>query len=161
MAFVQVERPKQGDELVNINEKLFPDEKAKSGEKACVVMHTVPFEGSVGLVNMLVTTRLVRKGFDLSMILYGPGILMAAAGRGFPQVGVEGFPGNLNFNKQLGVIMKEGGKIYMCRFAMQALYGYRESDIMEGVICMHPLDMLDLLIQQWRAGAFTVDTWTL
>jgi uncharacterized repeat protein (TIGR04044 family) len=161
MAFVRVARPKSGDELVNIQEKLFPDHKAKPGEKACVLMHTVPFEGSVGLVNMLVTTRLVRKGFDVSMILYGPGILMAAAGRGFPQVGVEGFPGNLNFNKQLAVIMKEGGKIYMCRFAMQALYGFREDDVMEGIIPMHPLDMLDLLIEQWRAGAFTVDTWTL
>ena len=26
-------------------------------------MHTVPYEGSVGLVNLLTTTRVLRKGF--------------------------------------------------------------------------------------------------
>ena len=39
---------KEGDEIVNIQEKLFPDYKANPGDKALVLMHTVPFEGSVG-----------------------------------------------------------------------------------------------------------------
>ena len=36
-------------------------------------MHTVPYEGSVGLVNLLTTTRVLRKGFDTKLVLYGPG----------------------------------------------------------------------------------------
>ena len=68
-------------------------------------MHTVPFEGSVGLVNMLTATRLQRKGFELTFVLYGPGVLMASAARGYPAVGSEGFPGNLSMNRQLQVLM--------------------------------------------------------
>ena len=41
-------------------------------------IHTVPFEGSVALVNLLTSTRLVRKGFDISIVLYGPGVLLAS-----------------------------------------------------------------------------------
>ena len=118
-------------------------------------MHTVPFEGSVGLVNLLTTTRIIRKGFSTTLCLYGPGVLMAAAGRGFPDVGAEGFPGNLSMNKQLDTIMNEGGTIHACRFAMVALYGMRESDIMEGVKPFHPLDVLDGLIDHWRDGGWS------
>ena len=65
----------EGDILFNVEEKIFPDYKANEGDKAYVFMHTVPFEGSVGLVNMLTATRLQRKGFELTFILYGPGVL--------------------------------------------------------------------------------------
>src|SRR5919112_428459 len=50
-----------GTELFDTQEKVFPDVKAEQGEKAYTFMHTVPYEGSVGLVNLLTTTRLVRK----------------------------------------------------------------------------------------------------
>jgi uncharacterized repeat protein (TIGR04044 family) len=161
MAMVSVARPKEGDSLVNLDEKLFPDHKAKEGDRALIMMHTVPFEGSVGLVNMLTTTRIARKGFQTSLALYGPGVLMAAAGRGFPTVGQEGFPGNLSVNRQLATIVKEGSKVYACRFAMTALYGMRESDLMEEITPFHPLDVLDILIDHWKTGALVLSTWTL
>ena len=96
-------------------------------------MHTVPFEGSVGLVNMLTMTRINRKGFDTSLVLYGPGSLMASAARGYPTVGDEAFPGALGYNKQLQTFMNEGGHVYACRFSAAMLYGMREIDMMEGV----------------------------
>jgi len=161
MAMVTVPRPKEGDSLVNLDEKLFPDHKANDGDRALIMMHTVPFEGSVGLVNMLTATRIIRKGFKTSFVLYGPGVLMAAAGRGFPVVGQEGFPGNLSVNRQLATIMKEGGTVYACRFAMTALYGMRESDLMEGITPFHPLDVLDCLLDHWKTGSLIVSTWTL
>jgi uncharacterized repeat protein (TIGR04044 family) len=158
---LEAPRPKAGDRLVNLDEKLFPDHKAREGDRALVMMHTVPFEGSVGLVNMLTTTRIRRKGFDTSLALYGPGVLMAAAGRGFPNVGEEGFPGNLAVNRQLQTMMNEGVKVYACRFAMTALYGMGESDVMEGVKPFHPLDVLDIMIDHWRSGALIIATWTV
>ena len=158
---IEVERPKAGDRLVNLDEKLFPDHKAKEGDRALIMMHTVPFEGSVGLVNMLTTTRIRRKGFTTSLALYGPGVLMAAAGRGFPDVGAEGFPGNLAVNRQLQTMMNEGVNVYACRFAMTALYGMRESDLMEGLKPFHPLDVLDITIDHWKTGSLIIATWTL
>jgi hypothetical protein len=44
---------------------------------------------------------------------------------------------------------------------MVALYGMRESDIMEGVKPFHPLDVLDVLIDHWHDGALTIATWTV
>lgn len=161
MAMVNVARPAEGDMLVNLEEKLYPDYKPEAGKRALIMMHTVPFEGSVGLVNMLTTTRIARKGFDTTLALYGPGVLMAAAGRGFPAVGQEGFPGNLAVNRQLQTIMNEGSTVHACRFAMTALYGMRESDLMEGIKPYHPLDVLDCLLDHWKDGALVIATWTL
>jgi len=158
---VSIPTIKVGEEIVNHGPKVFEDYKAKPGEKALILMHTVPFEGSVGLINMLTATRLVRKGYDVTLLLYGPGVLMATATRGFPKVGDEGFAGNLAFNKQLTTIMKEGGKVVACRFAMAALYGMRETDLLEGVQPIHPLDVLDCLISHHRAGALVINTWTV
>ena len=156
-----IDAAKEGDVLFNVEEKVFPDHKAESGDKAYIFMHSVPFEGSVGLVNMLTATRMVRKGFDLSLILFGPGVLMAAATRGFPAVGAEGFPGNLSYNKQLKTLMDEGAKIYACRFAMGALYGMREDDLIPGIKPFNPLDVLDANIQAWKERAMVITTWTL
>ena len=161
MAMVSIPPIKVGDEIVNHGPKIFEDFKAKPGEKALIMMHTVPFEGSVGLINMLTGTRLIRKGYELTLLLYGPGVIMASATRGFPKVGDEGFAGNLSFNKQLTTIMNEGGKIVACRFAMAALYGMRESDLLAGVQAIHPLDVLDCLISHQRAGALIMNTWTV
>lgn len=158
---VTIPAPKVGDVLFNAEEKVFPDHKANQGDKAYVFMHTVPFEGSVGIVNMLTATRLARKGFDLSFVLYGPGVLMASAARGYPAVGTEGFQGNLAYNRQLKALMDEGAKIYACRFAMGALYGMREDDLIPGVIPVNPLDVLDITIQAWRDRALVITTWTV
>ena len=158
---VNVPRPDEGETLYDSDEKIFEDHKAKPGEKAFVFMHTVPFEGSVGLVNLLTATRLIRKGIDVTLVLYGPGVLMASGTRGWPAVGKEGFPGNLAINNQIKTLIKEGAHIYACRFAMGALYGYREDDLIEGVKPFNPLDVLDSALTAWREGAFQLNTWTV
>ena len=48
---------KKGDSFVDYEEKVFEDVKAQPGEKALVTFHTVAFEGSIGLVNLLQATR--------------------------------------------------------------------------------------------------------
>jgi len=154
-------RASDGDVIVDYEDKLFEDIQANEGEKCYIFMHTVPFEGSVGIVNMLTATRLNRKGFDTTLVLYGPGVLMASATRGFPTVGAEAFPGHMNYNGQLATLMKEGGKVMACRFAMAALYGMRETDLIEGVIPIHPLDVLDCNLTARREGALVMQTWTL
>ncbi|HYN99260.1 MAG TPA: MSMEG_0572/Sll0783 family nitrogen starvation response protein, partial [Actinomycetota bacterium] len=126
MADIVGERVPKGSAIVDYDDKVFDDIQAEPGEKAYVFMHTVPFEGSVGIVNMLTTTRLIRKGFDVSLVLFGPASLMASATRGFPNVGDAAFPGHMNYNNQLQTIMDEGGKVYACRFSAAALYGMRE-----------------------------------
>jgi uncharacterized repeat protein (TIGR04044 family) len=150
-----------GQVLFDVNEKLFEDIKANPGEQAYVFIHTVPYEGSVALVNLLTATRLRRKGFDVNIILYGPGVLLASGTRGFPAVGQEAFPGHLAINNQIKTLIKEGANIYACRFAMGALYGYREDDLIDGVKPFHPLDVLDSALTAWRAGSFQINTWTV
>jgi uncharacterized repeat protein (TIGR04044 family) len=151
----------EGQVLYNVEEKLFEDIKANPGEKAYVFIHTVPYEGSVALVNLLTAPRLCRKGFDVHIVLYGPGVLLASGTRGFPAVGQEAFPGHLAINNQIKTLIKEGANIYACRFAMGALYGYREDDLIEGVKPFHPLDVLDSALTAWREGAFQITTWTV
>ncbi|GAA1276838.1 hypothetical protein GCM10009609_44870 [Pseudonocardia aurantiaca] len=158
---ITTELPAEGERLFDAEEKIFEDIKATPGEKAFVFMHTVPYEGSVGLVNLLTATRLIRKGFDVSIVLYGPGVLMASGTRGYPGVGDEAFPGHLAINNQLKTILKEGGHVYACRFAMGALYGFREDDLIPGVKAFNPLDVLDAALAAWRAGAFQLNTWTV
>jgi len=161
LAEIVGERVRPGDAIVDYEEKVFPDIQAEPGEKAYIFIHSVPFESSVSLVNLLTATRLVRKGFDVSIVLFGPGSLIASATRGFPKVGDEAFPGHLNLNKQLQTIMDEGGKVYACRFSAAALYGMRETDFMEGVKPIHPRDVLDAALQAYREKAFVMVTWNL
>jgi uncharacterized repeat protein (TIGR04044 family) len=155
------ERVKQGDAIVDYEDKVFPDHQAEAGDQAYIFMHTVPFEGSVGLVNMLTATRINRKGFDTHLVLFGPGSLMAAATRGYPKVGDEPFPGGLAYNKQLQTFMDEGGHVYACRFSAAALYGMREVDMLEGVKPINPLDVLDANITAWKNRALVLSTWTI
>ena len=147
-----------GTELFDTSEKVFPDIKAEEGESAYTFMHTVPYEGSVGLVNLLTTTRVLRKGFKTSLVLYGPGVLMASGTRGFPKVGDEAFPGHMAINNQLKTFIDEGGKAYCCRFGL-SLHGLREEDLMEGVIPAHPLDVQDCLIHYSRKGSIINSTY--
>jgi DsrE/DsrF-like family. len=158
---VTVATPAAGDVLWDTSEKVFPDIQANEGEKATVFIHSVPFEGSVSLVNLMTSTRLQRKGFKLTIVLYGPGVLLGAAGRGYPAVGTEGFPGNLSANKQLRILMEEGATIYACRFAMGALYGMREDDLIPGIKAFNPLDVLDAALTAWREHQFQLNTWTM
>ena len=153
--------PAEGEQLFDTDEKIFEDIQANPGEKAFVFIHTVPYEGSVALVNLLTSTRLVRKGFDVSIILYGPGVLLASGTRGFPTVGQEAFPGHMAINNQLGTFMKEGGTVYACRFACGALYGFPEDFLLDGVKPFHPLDVLDAALTAWRDKAFQLNTWTV
>ena len=161
MANIVGERVSKGDAIVDYEQKIFDDIQANEGEKAYIFMHTVPFEGSVGLVNMLTATRIRRKGFDTSIVLFGPGSLMAAATRGYPKVGDEPFPGGLGYNRQLQTFMDEGGKVYACRFSAAALYGMRESDMLKGVKPIHPRDVLDAALTAWKEGAFVLNTWNI
>ena len=57
--------------------------------------------------------------------------------------------------------MAEGGKVYACRFALQALYGHGEPSLIPGIIPISPLDVLDLVLLHRRDNAFILDTWTL
>jgi len=160
MPKVNLPAHKTGDYLVDYEEKVFEDVKAQPGEKALVTFHTVAFEGSIGLVNLLQATRLLRKGFDTSVLLYGPGVTLGVQ-RGFPKLGDEAFPGHMAMNSQLIKYMKEGGKVYACRFALQALYGHGEASLIEGIKPINPLDVLDLILLHRRDNAFIINTWTM
>ena len=92
MPAVAMPAHKKGDYLVDYEEKVFEDVKAKPGEKALITFHTVAFEGSIGLVNILQALRLQRKGFKTTVLLYGPGVTLGVQ-RGFPKLGDEPFPG--------------------------------------------------------------------
>src|ERR1700732_2792400 len=150
----------KGDFLVDYEEKVFEDVKAAPGEKALVTFHTIAFEGSIGFVNLLQATRLKRKGFETSVLLYGPGVTLGVQ-RGFPKLGDEAFPGAQNFNNQITKFMAEGGKVYACRFALQALYGHGEPSLIPGIIPISPLDVLDLTLIHRNENASMLHTWTL
>jgi len=160
MPKIDKEMYKNGDVLVDYEEKLFDDYKAEPGEKALVTFHTVAFEGSISIVNTLSATRLLRKGYDTSILLYGPGVTMGFQ-RGFPTLGDEAFPGHLFVNQRLAKFMEEGGKIYACRFATQALYGQTEKAFIPGIIPINPLDVLDCILMHKKANAVILDSWTL
>ena len=128
MPKVEKELNKAGDFLVDYEEKVFPDVTADPGEKALVTFHTVAFEGSIGIVNTLVATRLLRKGYETSILLYGPGVTLGFQ-RGFPTLGDEAFPGHLFVNQRIEKFMAEGGKVYGCRFSTQALYGLYQTEL--------------------------------
>src|SRR3984893_9486059 len=151
---------KKGDFLVDYEEKVFEDIKAEPGEKALVTFHTVAFEGSIGFVNLLQATRLKRKGFETSILLYGPGVTLRVQ-RGLPKLGTELSPGHKNLKNQIVKFMEEGGKVYACRFALQALYGHGEGSLIEGIRPISPLDVLDIMLLHRKNNAFILNTWTL
>ena len=160
MPAVQKPANATGDYLVDYEEKVFEDVKAEPGEKALVTFHTVAFEGSIGLVNLLQATRLLRKGFETSVLLYGPGVTLGVQ-KGFPRLGDEAFPGHQAMSKQITKFMEEGGKAYACRFALQALYGHGEPSLIPGIRPIAPQDVLDLVLLHRRDNAVVIDTWTV
>ncbi|MEM9771443.1 MAG: MSMEG_0572/Sll0783 family nitrogen starvation response protein [Cyanobacteria bacterium P01_D01_bin.73] len=149
-----------GDFLVDYEEKVFPDIQAEPGEKALVTFHTVAFEGSIGLVNLLQASRLISKGFETSILLYGPGVTLGVQ-RGFPKLGDEAFPGHMAMNNRVEKIIADGGKVYACRFALQALYGHGEPSLIPGITPINPLDVLDIVLMHRKENAFILDTWTM
>ena len=160
MPIIEREMNKPGDVLVDYEQKVFPDVKADPGEKALVTFHTIAFEGSISLVNTLVATRLQRKGYETSILLYGPGVTMGFQ-KGFPALGDEAFPGHLLVNQRLLKFMEEGGKVYGCRFSTQALYGQTEKAFLPGITPINPLDVLDIILLHKKAGAVIIDSWTV
>ena len=160
MPEVTTPKTQKGDYFVDYEDKVFEDVQAEPGEKALVTFHTVAFEGSIGLVNMLQAKRLLRKGFETSILLYGPGVTLGVQ-RGFPTIGDEAFPGHQNYENQLKAFMEEGGKVYACRFALQALYGHGEPSLQPGIVPINPLDVLDLNLLHKRENAVIIDTWTV
>src|ERR1700737_4881993 len=160
MPAVSIPAHKKGDYLVDYEEKVFEDVKAQPGEKALVTFHTVAFEGSIGLVNILQALRLQRKGFKTTVLLYGPGVTLGVQ-RGFPKLGDEPFPGAHNFNNHLAQFITEGGEVFACRFALQMLYGHGEASLIPGIRPISPLDVLDLILLHRRDNAFMLHTWTV
>jgi uncharacterized repeat protein (TIGR04044 family) len=160
MPEVTVEPHKDGDYFVDYEDKKFEDVQAEPGEKALVTFHTVAFEGSIGLVNLLSANRLIRKGFDTSVLLYGPGVTLGLQ-RGFPTLGDAAFPGHQNYADRLEKIMDEGGDVYACRFALQALYGHGEQSLVPGITPIDPKDVMDLILLHRRDDAFIMNTWTM
>ncbi len=160
MPKVDLPMHKDGDFLVDYEEKVFEDVQANPGDKALVTFHTVAFEGSIGIVNTLSATRMLRKGYDVSILLYGPGVTLGFQ-RGFPTLGDEAFPGHLYVNQRLAKFMEEGGKVYACRFSTQALYGQTEKAFIPGIIPINPLDVLDCVLLHKKANAVIIDSWTV
>ena len=111
------------------------------------------------MVNLLQAKRLQRKGFETKILLYGPGVLLGVQ-RGFPTLGSEAFPGHLGCNNQIKAFMDEGGEVYACRFALQALYGQTEKALIEGIKPINPLDVMDLQLLMRKENAFVIHTWT-
>ena len=92
MAGIIGERANIGDAIVDYEDKVFEDIQAEPGEKAYILMHTVPFEGSVGLINMLTATSSTER------IRHPPGVVRPRLADGLrhsrvPKVGDEAFPG--------------------------------------------------------------------
>ena len=81
------ERVDAGQAIVDYEDKVFEDHQAEPGQRAWIFIHSIPFESSVSVVNLLTATRIRRKGFDTNIVLFGPGSLIASATRGFPKVG--------------------------------------------------------------------------
>jgi len=131
MSMVSIPPINMGEEIVFHGPKIYEDIKAKYGQD----IKNIPL-GAIGLYTYC---QKFRTGMQQLM----------AGSR------------NLAYNKQLATIMKEGGKIIACRFALSALYGFRETDLLPGVQAIHPLDVLDCLLEHQRAGALVIATWTV
>jgi len=158
---VKSERPQAGQALVDYEEKLYPDHKAKEGEKALFLIHSVPYEGSVAGINMLTAIRTKSKGYKTTVLFYGPASGIPVY-RGWPTVGEDGYGAGIQLypnlvNRMLG----EGIDVLACRFSAAALLGQNEANFIEGVRPIHPTDILDIVIEHHRAGAMMFSTWTM
>ncbi|MFB3160069.1 MSMEG_0572/Sll0783 family nitrogen starvation response protein [Neobacillus sp. 179-J 1A1 HS] len=140
--------------------KVFPDHKANPGEKFLSLVHGVAHESSLSYVAVLQAIRAQRKGFETAIYFYGTGAINATATRGYPVIGKAAFGGQMNWNEGIEKFIKEGGKVYVCRFGL-GLHGIREEDLIEGTIPCDPLDLQDCLIEYHRSGAFILSTFQI
>ncbi len=148
----------KGDSLYGTG-KIFPDYKAKPGDKALVQIHGMFTEASVVLINILTAIRLQRKGYETTIMFYGPGgVLAASRTKGYPKVGDAVFPGHFNHTERIEQFIKEGGKVYACRIGL-GLTGFREEDLIEGVQAIDPLDVADCVIYHAQEGALIMSSW--
>jgi predicted peroxiredoxin len=135
-SLMEIPHPTKGiGESIYGQTKVFPDYQAEPGQSYFTLIHGIAHESSVSFVAILQATRALRKGFETAIYFYGPGI-----------------------NEQLKTFIKEGGKVYCCRFGL-SLHGLREEDLIEGVIPTHPLDVQDALIHYARKGAIINSTY--
>lgn len=140
--------------------KVFPDYKADPGDKFLSLIHGIAHESSLAYVAVLQAIRAQRKGFEAAIYFYGTGAMNAMATRGYPTIGNSAFGGMMNLNEGIEKFIKEGGKVYVCRFGL-GLHGLREEDLIEGTIPCDPLDLQDCLIEYHKAGAFILNTFQL
>ena len=138
--------------------KIFPDIQAEPGQSYLTLVHGIAHESSVSFVACLQALRALRKGFDSVLYFYGPGAMNVIANRGFPTTGDSAFPGEQNINNTVATFLEEGGTAFVCRFGL-SLHGFREEDVMAGVIPSHPLDVQDALIYFANKGAIINSTY--
>ena len=86
-----------------------------------------------------------------------------AYSRGFPKLGDEAFPGHMaNEQSRPKRLIADGGKVYACRFALQALVTvHGEPSLIPGITPINPLDVMDIVLMHRKEGAFILDTWTM
>lgn len=158
---IQSEKPQEGKALVDYEEKLYPDHKAREGEKALFLIHSVPYEGSVAGINMLTAIRTKSKGYKVTVLFYGPASGIPVY-RGWPNVGDDGYGAGIQLYPNLVKrMLSEGIDVLACRFSAAALLGQNESSFIEGVTPIHPTDILDIVIEHHRDGAMMFSTWTM
>jgi uncharacterized repeat protein (TIGR04044 family) len=151
---------KNGDPPLDHEEKIFEDVKAGPGEKALVTFNTGSLEGSIGTVNLRQAIQLLRKGFETTVLLYGPGVALCVT-HASPAAAAQALPDPQNLDSMIMKFLAEGGKVYACRFALQVLYSPEEPTLFAGVRAIHPLDVLDLILLHRKDNAFMVHSWTL
>ena len=150
-----------GTELFDTSEKVFEDIQAEPGEKAYTFMHTVPYEGSVGLVNLLTTTRAAPEG-----VRHQPGPVRARGADGLrharlPKGRGRGVPRSHGDQQPAEDAAQRGRAHLRVPVRRGALYGFPEDMLLDGVKPFHPLDVLDSALTAWRQKAFQLNTWTV
>jgi uncharacterized repeat protein (TIGR04044 family) len=110
---------------------------------------------------MLTAIRTKKKGYETTVLFYGPASGIPVY-RGWPNVGDDGYGAGIQLYPNLvNRMLSEGIKVLACRFSAAALLGQNESSFLEGVIPIHPTDILDIVIEHHRAGAMMFSTWTV
>ncbi len=152
MATVTAPAHQKGDFFVDYEEKVFEDVKADPGEKALVTFHTVAFEGSIGLVNILQALRLQRKGYETSILLYGPGVTLGVQ-RGFPKIGDEAFPARKTSIISSSALWTRVARSMPAASPCRRCTDTASPSLIEGIRPINPLDVLDLVLLHKKANA--------
>lgn len=101
---------------------------------------------------MLTAIRTKKKGYETTVLFYGPASGIPVY-RGWPNVGDDGYGAGIQLYPNLvNRMLSEGINVLACRFSAAALLGQNESSFLEGVVPIHPTDILDIVIEHHRAG---------